>query len=447
MHISLEISQIQKILLTTELIQNLEILHYSGEELEAHIYEKANDNPLLHVEDSKFQKSYIDVVELASVFSRNSSVNRSEKIDSLQTRLAQKGSYETYLFEQIPLHQDLSNKDIRILKYLICSLDDRLFLDIELDEVAKKFDITTEQVEVILNLLQTFEPIGVGAKSFSDYLLIQIGRDLNPPTLAMDFVRFELENIATLSLKILSKKYKTSINEIQETLNYIRNLNPLPILEGMFTPIQYIVPDAEVLKRKGQWIIQLNRKYLPTVSISKTYVDLLESDPAPTTKKYYQDCLKDALLLMQGIEQRDKTIYALLRVLLEKQQDFFEKGIQEIKPMRLKDASTILGVHESTISRTIRGKYIRTPQGIYSLQSLFTKGLVNNSGKIDSVSYVKRRIKELIDSENPDNRLSDQQISCILGAEDIQISRRTVAKYREELNIFSSSKRVYASIK
>lgn len=447
MHVSLEISQIQKISLTTELIQHLEILHYSGEELEGYIYEKANENPLLHVEDSKYQKSYKDVLQLASVFTNNRGNNHSEKIDSLQTRLAQKDSLEHYLLEQIPIHISLSKKDQSILKYLICSLDDRLLLDVEIEEVAEKFETTTEHVEAILDIFQTFEPIGVGAKSLTDYLLIQIDRDITAPLLAVDFVKFELENMATLSLRILSKKYGTSIKEIQKTLDYIRSLNPLPISEDKFKHIQYIVPDAEVIKRNDQWVIQLNRKYLPTVSISNTCVDLLESDPNPATKKYYQDCLKDALLLMQGIEQRDKTIYSLLRVLLEKQLDFFEKGIQEIKPMLLKDVAIILGVHESTISRTIRSKYIRTPHGIYALQSLFTKGFVNNSGKIDSVSYIKRRIKELIDSENPDNRLSDQQITHILGEENIQISRRTVAKYREGLNIFGSSKRGYISFK
>lgn len=447
MRVSLEVSQTQKISLTTELLQHLEILHYSGEELEGYIYKKANDNPLLLVEDSKFQKSFKDVLQLASVFTNNRGNNHSEKIDSLQTTLAQKDSLEHYLLEQIPLHISLSKKDQSILKYLICSLDDRLLLDVEIEEVAEKFEITTEHVEAILDIFQTFEPIGVGARSFTDYLLIQIERDITAPPLAVDFVKFELENLATLSLRILSKKYGTTIKETQETLDYIRRLNPFPITEGNFKPIQYIVPDAEVIKRNDQWVIQLNRKYLPTVSISNTYVDLLESDPDPATKKYYQDCLKDALLLMQGIEQRDKTIYSLLRVLLEKQLDFFEKGMQEIKPMRLKDAAIILSVHESTISRTIRSKYIRTPHGIYALQSLFHKGFVNNSGKMDSVSYVKRRIKELIDSENPDNRLSDQQITDILGEEDIQISRRTVSKYREGLNIFSSSKRDYISIK
>lgn len=447
MRVSLEVSQTQKISMTTELLQHLEILHYSGEELEGYIYKKANDNPLLLVEDSKFQKSFKDVLQLASVFTNNRGNNHSEKIDSLQTTLTQKDSLEHYLLEQIPLHISLSKKDQSILKYLICSLDDRLLLDVEIEEVAEKFEITTEHVEAILDIFQTFEPIGVGARSFTDYLLIQIERDITAPPLAVDFVKFELENLATLSLRILSKKYGTTIKETQETLDYIRRLNPFPITEGNFKPIQYIVPDAEVIKRNDQWVIQLNRKYLPTVSISNTYVDLLESDPDPATKKYYQDCLKDALLLMQGIEQRDKTIYSLLRVLLEKQLDFFEKGIQEIKPMRLKDAAIILSVHESTISRTIRSKYIRTPHGIYALQSLFHKGFVNNSGKMDSISYVKRRIKELIDSENPDNRLSDQQITDILGEEDIQISRRTVSKYREGLNIFSSSKRDYISIK
>jgi len=441
MHISLEVSQRPKMTLTPDLIQNFEVLQYSSAELERYIFEKANDNPLLHVEDSKFQKSYKDVLELASVFSKDRGSVRKEKYDSLQTRLAQKESFEPYLLEQIPLHQNLSKTDISILKYLIYSLDDRLFLDVDLDEVAERFKTTNEHVGVILDLLQTFEPVGVGARSLIDFLLIQIDRDLTAPPLALNFVKFDLENAATLSLKVLSKKYCISIKETQETLNYIKGLNRVPVLGYMFNPVQYIMPDAEVIKSKEQWMIQLNQKYLPSVSISKTYVDLLESDP--TCREYYQDCLKDALLLIQGIEQRDKTLYGLLRVLLEEQQGFFEKGMQEIKPMRLKDVSIILGVHESTISRTIRGKYIRTPHGTYALQSLFTKGLLNSSGKMDSVSYVKRRIKELINSEKPDNRLADQEITDILGAEGIQISRRTVAKYREELNILSSSRRIY----
>lgn len=443
MHVSLEVSQQLKMVLTTELIQHLEVLQYSGAELERHIYEKANDNPLLHVEDSKFQKNFRDVIQLASVSSNNRSSVHSEKYDSLQTKLAQKESIEPYLLEQIPMHQNLSKIDLSILKYLIFSLDDRLFLDVELDEVAEKFETTFEHVEVILDLLQTFEPLGVGARSSTDYLLIQIDRDLTAPPLALDFVMFDLENIATLSLKVLSRKYRISLKETQETINYIKRLNPVPIMGDMFDPVQYIMPDADIIKRNDQWMIHLNRKYLPDVSIDKTYVDLLESDP--TCKKYYQDCLKDALLLIQGIEQRDKTIYGLLRVLLDTQEEFFEKGMHEIKPMRLKDVSEILGVHESTISRTIRGKYIRTSHGTYGLQSLFTKGLVNSSGKMDSVSYVKRRIKELINNEKPDNRLADQEITDILTEEGIQISRRTVAKYREELNILSSSKRLYIS--
>ena len=260
MHVSLEVSQQLKLALTTELIQHLEVLQYSGAELERYIYEKANDNPLLHVEDSKFQKSYKDVIQLASVFSNNRSSILGEKYDSLQTKLAQKGSIEPYLLEQIPLHQNLSKIDLSILKYLIFSLDDRLFLDVDLDEVSEKFETTCEHVEVILDLLQTFEPLGVGARSSKDYLLIQIDRDLTAPPLAIDFVKNDLENIATLSIKVLSKKYKISIKETQETIKYIRNLNPVPILGDMYNPVQYIMPDAEVIKRHDQWLIHLNRK-------------------------------------------------------------------------------------------------------------------------------------------------------------------------------------------
>lgn len=430
--------------LSAKLLQHLEILQFSTNELEQYIYEKANENPLLAVIDSKVKGNYEEIMKLAkcsiSTFSSNWHGSGKEQFNVIEKTLAEKVSYEQFLIEQVPMQKNLSDIDLKILTFLIQSLDDRLFLDTDLEFVCEKFDTSFSHVEAILNLLQTFEPVGVGARSYSEYLLIQIDRDPYAPEMAVEFINADLKLVATQAIKKLSKKYKMPLPEVQLTVNYIKNLEPM-ITGTKVEAVPYIIPDLSVKNVEGEWIIKLNRHYLPSVSIDESYVKLLKNDANYQT--YYRDSLKDALALLEGIEQRDKTLYELGRLLIQIQEDFFAKGMDSIKPMRLKDVSQLLGVHESTVSRAIRGKYIQTPHGIYPLQSLFTKGLTNTSGKVNSITYIKKRIKELIEGEDKKKPLSDQQITNILCEEGNQISRRTVAKYREEMNIVSSSNRAF----
>lgn len=444
MQMTIKTTQTVSHLLSAQLVQHLEILQFSTHELEQYIYEKANANPLLVVTDAKAKGQYAEIMKLANYsFNKFSSHHQSSKInefDMIEMKLAQKDNYEQFLFEQIPLHQNLSSIDLKILTFLIRSLDDRLFLDVSVDLVAEKCRTTFSHVEAMLDLLQTFEPIGVGARSFKEYLLIQIDHDSFAPKMASQFIQFELELVASLSFKQLSKKYNMPLQEVKKTVDYIKNLKP-KITGDKFETIPYVIPDIEIKKVEGEWIFKLNRSYLPSVSIDESYVKLLKNDP--NYKTYYQNSMKDALALLQGIEQRDQTLHEIARWLIQLQEEFCAFGLKGIKPMRLKDMAQVVGVHESTISRAIRGKYLQAPQGIYPLQSLFTKGLANASGKINSITYIKNRLKQLIDAEDKQNPLADQQITDILCAEDIQISRRTVAKYREEMNIASSFNRVY----
>ncbi|MEG0383265.1 MAG: RNA polymerase factor sigma-54 [Solibacillus sp.] len=431
-------------ILTTQLVQHLEILQYSINELEQYIYEKANENPLLVVTDAKAKSQYEEIMKLAGcdfkAFSPQHSASKNEDFNMIEMKLAQKESYEQYLLEQVPMHKNLSVIDLRILKFLIQSLDNRLFLDVPLEVVAEKFKTTLFHVEVILDLLQTFEPVGVGARSYQEYLLIQIDFDLFAPKMASQFILSDLELVAAQAMKQLSKKYKMPLAEVKETIQYIKKLKP--VMPGnQFETTPYVIPDIEIKEMSGEWIVKLNRHYLPAISIDEEYVALLKNDS--DYKEYYQKTMNDALVLLQGIEQRDKTLYGLARWLIQLQEDFFTTGLEAIKPMRLKDLADVLGVHESTVSRAIRGKFVQVPHGIYALQSLFTKGLVNSSGKIDSIMHIKKRLKQLIETEDKHKPLADQQITNILCAEGIQISRRTVAKYREEMNIVSSFNRAY----
>lgn len=444
MQMILKTSQKLAQILSAQLMQHLEVLQCSTHELEQYIYEKANENPLLDVIDAKVKSNYEEIMQLArcslNTFSSHGYVSRNEQFNFIEMKLAEKESYEQFLFEQVPMHKNLSIIDLKVLTFLIQSLDDRLFLDVELEFVAKKFKTTLSHVEVMLDLLQTFEPVGVGARSYTEYLLIQMDRDPFAPEMATQFIHSDLKLVATQAIKQLSKKYNMPLQEVKKTVTYIKNLKPI-MTGDKFETISYVIPDLTIKEIEGEWIIKLNRHYLPSVSIDESYVALLKNDA--NYKTYYRDSMKAALALLQGIEQRDKTLYELASCLVEIQADFFKDGLEAIKPMRLKDVANALGVHESTISRAVRGKYVQAPHGIYALQSLFTKGFVNTSGKMDSVMYIKKRLKQLIEAEDKQKPLADQQIADALCAEGIQISRRTVAKYREEMNIVSSFNRAY----
>ncbi|WP_332651151.1 RNA polymerase factor sigma-54 [Lysinibacillus sp. 54212] len=438
---SMKISQQITQTLNTELIQHLQILQFSTDELEQYIYEKGNENPLLTIKDAEARSNYENIMKLAFIPSNSNIQNGNHKeFNFIEMKLEQKESYEKYLFEQIPSHINLNPIDLNIFTFLIQSLDERLFLDVDLNSVAEKFKTTSSHVEELLELLQTFEPIGVGARNFKEYLLIQINNDPFAPRMACQFISDDLKLVSTNSFKQLSKNYKLTMKEVKSTVDYIKKLRPV-ITADKFEPTSYVIPDVEVKKYESEWLIHLNRHYLPSISINESYVNLLKNDE--NYKTYYKQSMQDALALIQGIEHRDKTLYQLVQLLLDIQQGFFNLGRSALKPMRLKDAAHELNVNESTISRAIRGKYIQTPHGIYTLQSLFTKGIASESGKMDSVIYIKNRIKRLVETENKQKPLADQQITQILCEEGISISRRTVAKYREEMHILSSFNRAH----
>ncbi|MGE8034660.1 RNA polymerase factor sigma-54 [Lysinibacillus sp. NPDC093692] len=444
MQLAIETSQKIMQVLSPQLVQHLEILQYTTNELEQYIYDKANENPLLAVTDAKVKMHYEEIMQLASYSDKSYSAQhyapQHHSFNPIEMKFAVKESYEQFLLEQVPMHKNLSSIDLKILTFLIQSLDERLFIDVDLEVVATICKTDVMHVEALLDLLQTFEPVGVGARNYQEYLLIQVDSDALAPKLASRFIETDLELVAAQAIKQLSKKYKTSLHEVQKTIRYIKNLNPV-MMGDQFEAIPYVMPEIEVERLREEWLIKLNRGYLPVVTIDKQYVEMLKNDP--NCKTYFKDTMRDALLLLQGIEQRDKTLYELARLLVELQADFFRKGMEALKPMQLKDVADKLSLHVSTISRAVRGKYIKTPQGVYALQSLFTKGVMNISGKMDSIMYIKKRLKQLIEGEDKQKPLTDQQITNTLSAEGIQISRRTVAKYREEMNIMSSFNRMY----
>lgn len=320
MNLSMQVTTQLTQTLTVDLIQHLEILQFSDYELEKHIYEKANENPLLNVIEPQL-KHMNNIVDFSTIQKSNPTIPKQQDqyFDRIQTALPQKEPIENFLLEQIPLDSNLCKTEIRVIKYLIHHLDERYFLSENIFDIANQLGKEAGLVERMLHLLQTFEPIGVGARNIQEYLVIQIKNDVNAPPLAQTFVEQHLSEVADLSIKFLSTTYKASIQQVKETLDYIRSLNPPSINERAVGPT-YVIPDVYVKKVHNEWVIELNTNSRSKIEINEVYADLLKTNPE--YKNYYQNCLKDLMLLMQGIEQRDKTIYSLTRLLLELQPNF-----------------------------------------------------------------------------------------------------------------------------
>ena len=406
-----------------QVIQHLHLLQLTTTELQAMIQEKALENPLIDLEESTFDRP--------SEWLGSAAIKSSNFKAGLEPSFVSKECTKDFLFEQIPLV--IEREDRAVLNYLIESLDERLFLTITANDIAVKFGIGEAKARKLVGLLQSFEPVGVGAAGLVDFLVMNIEVDESAPKWAKEFVLYEMKAIAKMDVSRLSKRYKLPVREIIEIIDYIKELPRAPVISLQGTA-PYIVPDAFIHKVDQTWLIELNDRATPSLKMQDTYVELLkDGDP-----QYLQKCMRDYVTLVQGIDYRKKTLYAILDHLVRTQSSYFEHGKSALKPMGLKDVAAALELHESTISRAIKGKYIQTPFGIIAIQELFSKAVGNSTP-----NEICRLIESFIQNEPKDKPYSDQQIVLLLQEKDIAISRRTVTKYREQLHIPSSQKRAY----
>lgn len=426
MQMDIQISHELKQVMTMGAIFQLEMLQLTNEEMASLIAEKALENPLLEVN--------------APVF------NYKEKLqphasDGHREFLVQQETIKDYLWELIPLKMDLSQEKKRVLNFLIDYLDEHLFLRIEAQEVCEQLSLPIEAVNECLELLQSLEPFGIASKNSQHFLERQILLDQDAPPFALVFIQQELKAIAELNIPHLMKKYKLSKQHVLTTIHYIKKLQLFPHIPILQERTVYIIPDVEITKIYGDWHVQLDATLIPKVTVNEDYIKLLNEQSH--LQDYLQQMIKEAKLLVEGIEERTKTLTRIMHWIIEKQQLFLETGQAGMIPLRLIDAAHALDLHESTISRAIRNKYVKTPYGILPMKQFFPKGVVYNGQPNATSDWIKERIQQLISLENAANPLSDQQLVCLLKEEQIQISRRTVAKYRESLVIPNSNKRTY----
>ena len=447
----LTLEQSQKLIMTPELRQAIQLLQYTSLELNSYLKREMEENPLLELEgpsdDSQSMETLKDekdidwkeFLESYDDISYRSEVDRNRKEYSFENFVSYTPSLKDYLIEQLNMIS-LDSAEYRIADYIIQNINSNGYLDSTVVEMASQLQVSEEEVEAVLTVIQSFEPYGVGARSLKECLLIQV-RD-EKDFLIKRVIIDHLEDIASNKIASIAKDLDITIQKAQEYVDFIKCLEPKPgrTFRGDGDDTRYITPDASIEEIDGEYVIFINDVTGPRLNINQYYKSLLKDGGDVETTEFLQEKLNSAMWLIKSIEQRRQTLYKVVESILKYQKEFLIHGDKRLVPLTLKDVAEDIEMHESTISRATSGKYVQTPRGVFELKYFFTTGLSGKSGEVSATS-VKSIIKGIIDSEDQKKPLSDQVISNILKERGMEVSRRTVAKYRDELKIPSSSRR------
>lgn len=477
MNFNLNLVQTQKLIMTPELKQAIEILQYNAQELNEFIEEELLNNPILEKlsnaatdqddvpqvksdndisdidVDSDYEydldkgvKKEIDWEEMVNYFEDARPMgNVSYDFDqefSYDNFVADEETLKDYLLMQLKF-ANLDKEFYTICEFIIESINDNGYLEINMEDTAEYFNLTMEALETLIRLVQSFDPPGVGARSLKECLLIQMYQQGFEDSLEEILVKDHINDLGEKRFAQIAKKLGETVERVQLAYDYIKSLEPKPgRLFASMRDVRYIVPDVYVEKVKDEYVIAVNEAANPRLQINSFYKAMLKNvERDELTSEYLNKNLQAALRIIKSIEQRRNTIYRVCKAIIEYQYEFFEKGMLYLKPLNLKDIADEVEVHESTVSRAVNGKYIQCPNGLFEIKYFFQSGVKGAGGEGVSSESVKIVIKEMIDGEDIKKPLSDQFLTDELNRKGINISRRTVAKYRDELNIPPSSKR------
>lgn len=467
MGFELNLVQTQKLIMTPELRQAIQILQFNNVELMDFVNKQLEINPFIESVDKHADVNYSD--EESNDFQQNKDIDKRddidwkdiiEKYDDISYNVYGKNSdsdekqaFESYTSKKITLKEHLliqlgmsvKNKKERMIgEFLIESLDRKGYLSSSIQDISLLINEDVVEIERVLKLIQTFDPVGVGARNLSECLMIQLKEKGIQDKNVYVIVETYLADVAANRIQKISKELQISVKRVQSICDIIKMLEPKPARGFVVDSddIRYIVPDATIEKVEGEYIIVINDHNLPILSISDYYKKMLCDTVDKEANKFLTDKLNSSMWLIKSIEQRKMTLYKVIESILKFQISFFENGKNYLKPLVLKDVADDIGVHESTVSRATNGKYVQTPLGLFELKYFFSSSLKKESHEeVVSSTSVKNQIKDLIDNENNEKPLSDQKIADILTSLGVNISRRTVAKYRDEMRIPSSSMR------
>lgn len=451
MDFMLNLTQEQKLIMTQKMQLSIKLLQMSGIELQEYIDKELQENPVLEAKSNEGNEENtiqdrIDYKELIKYFEfdnygSQSLGNYDNDEVSPFTFISNPTSLEEYLEEQII---ELNENDyLKVLcKYIIENIDGRGYLPMSIEEMAREVSADTKDLQKALLTIQGLEPDGIGARDLKECLKIQLEKKEVKNEKIFKMVENHLENIADNKYHVIAKDLKITPKEAQGYGDIIKTLEPKPS-RGFYTgeKVKYISPDAYIKKINDGYVIVMNESITPKLSINSLYKEIINNENDKIAVDYVKNKMNGAMFLIKSVEQRKSTIYRVLEKIIEKQKDFLDNGMSYLKPMTLKEIADELEVHESTVSRAIRDKYVYIPRGTIRIKDFFTQGVTNVLEEDVSVVNIKNEMKLLIDKEDKKKPLSDQVICDELNKKDMNISRRTVAKYREEIGIKSSSKR------
>lgn len=359
---------------------------------------------------------------------------------SLENVLTKTQDLLGYLEWQVRM-STLGAEEEGIAGLIIGNVDDDGYLGASVEEIASLAGVEPSAVESVLAKVQEFDPPGVCARELRECLLIQLRQLGAADSLAARIVRQHLEALESRRFEKLARDLGIPIETVVEASKLVASLEPKPGRNFGEGEARYVTPDVFITKVGDEYVISLNDDGLPYLRVSNYYRRMLGADPSGETKGYIQEKMRAASWLIKSIQQRQRTIYLVTQSIVKFQRDFFERGISGLKPLVLKDVANDIGMHESTVSRATSSKYAHTPQGTLELKFFFTSSLRGGGGEDVSSESVKQRIREIIHAEDGRHPYSDQYIAAMLAKENVDIARRTVAKYREMMGILPSSKR------
>jgi RNA polymerase sigma-54 factor len=463
----------QKQILTPGLVQMVSVLALNRLELKQMINQEIMANPVLEElgEDGVTAESYTDEAflkqetenvpeteaanpfdefDFGSFFTQYLDTG-AERAASSEREEIERPSFDKFLSSPASLTDHLAwqlsvaicTETVRtIAEAIIGNLDENGYLMATLEEIAQSGNYSMEDVEEALTMVQEFDPPGVGARDLPECLLLQL-KMLDPQNvLAQQIVTAHLKLLQNNQLKEVARELNRPVELVKRAVDVIKRLDPKPGLRYNKTEPRLVEPDVQFRKEDGEWQVFMNDDDVPQLRLNPTYRRLLARDAADRdVRNYVKERFTAAIQLMKNIEQRKHTILRVCQSILRRQAEYLDYGPDHLRPMMIKEVAEEVGVHPSTVSRAVANKYVHTPQGVLELRSFFSESVNGPQGSEMSLLSLKRRVKQMIEQEDASHPLTDEQITKKLGEEGIHVTRRTVAKYREDLRIPSTHRR------
>ena len=452
--------------LSPQLQQSLHLLQVPALELNQLVHEELQQNPLLEelpkdeaprlegedgakasTGDTDFDKEFETLAKLDDDWRedyrrtntvRRRSAEQEEQRQHFFDSIVQPESLQQHLLSQL----DLTGDERKVAEYIIGSINDAGYLPTPIEELSISAGIPLEQLQHALELVQTFHPVGVGARNLRECLLIQLHRLGMTASIEAKIVSEYLDELGRKHYPEIARLLDLTVDQVQAIADFIATLEPKPGRMFSADQQQYVAADVTVQTDEDGYTISLNDEQIPHLRISDAYKEMMAgSEKTAEVRNYIREKINAGKFLINSIQQRQQTIANIARVIVDRQLEFLDKGIAHLKPLTMAEVAKVVGVHETTVSRAVANKYIQTPQGLFEMRYFFTSGFATASGGTLSNTSVKDQLAQLVARENPNQPFSDQELVAMLNEKGIPIARRTIAKYRGELNILPSNLR------